>query len=204
MAQTLAGATGLDAKVAYAWLSAENSAFPTNPLGVLAGNSAGSGLEIGKDGRFARYKNNTNGVLGAAWLLLHGPYAGVRKAIASGNAADEREAIIWSPWAGGNYNKGTSFPALAVRNGVLGTTTGTTDLTVGEAGTEHVAILRNPRAASMASMGGGGATNLTININNASVRNDQDISSLARQVAVEVERNLARKGQMFGLRGPAV
>jgi len=51
-------------------------------------------------------------------------------------------------------------------------------------------------------MGGGGP--VTININGPVVRNDQDISSLARQVAIEVERSLSRKGQMFGLRGPAV
>jgi len=79
---------------------------------------------------------------------------------------------------------------------------------VGEAGPETVAILRNPRAASMSDYvgggGGGGSASVTVNINGPVVRGDADISSLARQVAVEVERTLSRKGQMFGLRGPAV
>ena len=74
---------------------------------------------------------------------------------------------------------------------------------VGEAGAETVVILRNPRSASLTSMGGSSGP-VTININGPVVRNDQDISSLARQVAIEVERSLSRKGQMFGLRGPAV
>jgi hypothetical protein len=76
--------------------------------------------------------------------------------------------------------------------------------TVGEAGPETVAILRNPRAAKLGGDGGAGPTNVTVNINGASVRSDDDISSLARRVAMEVERSLARKGQMFGLRGPSV
>jgi len=45
---------------------------------------------------------------------------------------------------------------------------------------------------------------VTVNINGPVVRNDQDISSLARAVAAEVERSMSRKGQMFGLRGPSV
>ena len=76
----------------------------------------------------------------------------------------------------------------------------------GEMGTETALILRNPRKMDVAPQdgGGGGATSVVVNINGASVRNDQDISSLARAVAAEVERTLSRKGQMFGLRGPAV
>jgi hypothetical protein len=92
---------------------------------------------------------------------------------------------------------------IGAASGALFNTTRPTDLTVGEAKGETVAVLRNPRAASMNEFGGG-SSNVTVNINGASVRNDNDISSLARQVAAEVERSLSRKGQMFGLRGPSV
>jgi hypothetical protein len=92
---------------------------------------------------------------------------------------------------------------IGAASGALFNTTRPTDLTVGEAKGETVAVLRNPRAASMNEFGGG-SSSVTVNINGASVRNDNDISSLARQVAVEVERSLSRKGQMFGLRGPSV
>ena len=95
-------------------------------------------------------------------------------------------------------------PVMRAASGVLGTTSGATSMVVGEAGTEHVAVLKNPRLGSLPTGGGGGSSNVTVNINGASVRNDNDISSLARQVAVEVERSLSRKGQMFGLRGPSV
>ena len=104
----------------------------------------------------------------------------------------------------GSYTVGKP-PTITGATGLLGTTSGATSMVVGEAGTEHVAVLRNPRLGSIAPQGGGGgATSVTVNINGASVRNDQDISSLAMAVAAEVERTLSRKGQMFGLRGPAV
>lgn len=86
--------------------------------------------------------------------------------------------------------------------GILGVTTGATGMIVGEAGPETVAVLRNPRIGSVA--GGSSPTSIQININGPVVRSETDITSLARAVAVEVERSLSRKGQMLGLRGPAV
>jgi hypothetical protein len=194
----------MNQRVAYAWLSAENSSIPTNPLGILSGNSRGSGLEVGKSGRFATYRNASNGIRAAAWLLgISRYYAGIRSAIAKGTAKQQRQAIIDSPWAGGHYNNGRSFPMVAAR-GFLGTMTEATPMIVGEAGRETVAVLRNPRSSSIGGTMVNAPTNVTVNINGTSVRNDQDIHSLARQVAVEVERSLSRRGQMFGLRGPAV
>jgi len=112
--------------------------------------------------------------------------------------------------ARGTYGAGQ--PALVYKpkeggyaTGILGMTTGSHDMTVGEAGTETVAVLRNPRTSSLApSSSGGGAPVINISISGPVVRSEQDISSLARAVAVEVERSLGRKGQMFGLRGAAV
>ena len=102
------------------------------------------------------------------------------------------------------YKPRTSAPKPEA-TGILGMTAGATDITVGEAGTETVAVLRNPRTSSLApSSSGGGAPVINISISGPVVRSEQDISSLARAVAVEVERSLGRKGQMFGLRGAAV
>jgi len=100
-------------------------------------------------------------------------------------------------WNGYGWVKGNA-------KGYLGNFARGAMMTVGEAGPETVAILRNPRAALMGSGGGGAPVSVAININGPVVRNDQDIQSLAIQVAAEVERSLSRKGQMFGLRGPAV
>jgi len=88
--------------------------------------------------------------------------------------------------------------------GFLGTVDGETTMTMGEAGAETVAILRNPRRALMSGGGGGGGgpINLTINLNNPSVRSDGDAARLAKNVAHEVERVLSRKGQLLGLRAP--
>ena len=86
--------------------------------------------------------------------------------------------------------------------GYLGSFAKGATFTVGEAGPETVAILRNPRT-HMLQGSAPSPTNINININGPVVRNDADISSLARAVADEVERNLSRKGQMLGLRSPA-
>lgn len=114
IAGTLASASGLDHQVAYNWLAAENShvGHGTNPLGILCGNSKGSGLEIGCAGRFAVYRSVFDGAKAAAWLLAHGShYGGVRVAIAGGSPAQQRAAIVNSGWAAGNYGGGAGFSA---------------------------------------------------------------------------------------------
>lgn len=89
-------------------------------------------------------------------------------------------------------------------HGYLGAFARGATFTVGEAGPETVAILRNPRTHMIQGEGGSGwSGNLNININGPVVRDDGDIGKLARAVAAEVERNLSKKGQMLGLRQPA-
>lgn len=106
--------------------------------------------------------------------------------------------------AGSTYHPPTTAPKPEA-TGILGMTAGATDITVGEAGTETVAILRNPRTSSLApSSGGGGAPVINISISGPVVRSEQDIDALATAVAAKVERSLSRKGQMFGLRGSSV
>jgi hypothetical protein len=62
---------------------------------------------------------------------------------------------------------------------------------VGDAGNETVAILRNPRTF----MGGGGGGSVQININNPVVRDESDISALARAV----EDVLNRRARLYGM-----
>jgi len=87
--------------------------------------------------------------------------------------------------------------------GMVGTYSTPTSAIFGEAGTETVAILRNPRMGMLNMGGGGGPVNLTINIDRPVVREERDVAHLARRVAEEVERALGRKGQMMGLRRPS-
>ncbi len=101
---------------------------------------------------------------------------------------------------------GTSVtaPTIAHAAGIVGMAKGKTRAIMGEAGDEAVAILRNPRSVDVGGGFGGGPSSVTVNINGPVVRGEQDISHLARAVAHEVERVLAKKGQMLGLRSPAV
>ena len=117
LAQLLSRLTGLDYNVAYDWLTAENSSIPTDPLGILRGNSP---YQTGSSGRFGTYASAFDGIRGAAWLIAHGPYAKVRDAIKHGTPAQQRLAIIESPWAGGNYNHGASFPTAGIPGAVAG------------------------------------------------------------------------------------
>lgn len=88
-------------------------------------------------------------------------------------------------------------------SGWLGDVRSSTDMTVGEAGHETVAILRNPRRATIGSpSGGGGGTNVQIMITGNTVRDDRDIDTIARRVEEIVVRNLGRRASIQGLRSP--
>jgi len=92
---------------------------------------------------------------------------------------------------GGNTRKTEGFAG-----GALFTATSETDITVGEAGTETVAVLRNPRNVTPNGAAGGPAPIvLTVNFNNAKVRNDEDLRTIAR----EVERIMGQRvSLLFG------
>ncbi|MEY2669083.1 MAG: hypothetical protein RJA59_1721 [Pseudomonadota bacterium] len=111
----------------------------------------------------------------------------------------DRKGNWYKPNDGGRNDGGGAM-------GAIGLTRGTTRAMIGEAGTEAVAILRNPRPFEVSPEtggGGGGSASVTVNINGTVVRDDKDIHQLARAVAAEVERTLSRKGQLLGLRSPA-
>jgi hypothetical protein len=196
-ATALSKKTGLSFEASRKWAQAEVGEY--NNLGIMTTNAQGKRVPM-------RYATPELGATAAAQLInSSGNYAGIR-ASTGGSTLQQLIAIANSPWHEG-FKPGIDpyykriFGLKA--QGDLGHTMGATPMIVGEAGRETVAILRNPRSSAMSSMGGSSGP-VTININGPVVRNDQDISSLAHQVAIEVERSLSRKGQMFGLRGPAV
>jgi hypothetical protein len=89
-------------------------------------------------------------------------------------------------------------------SGFLGMTGGRTTMTVGEAGRETVAILRNPRQMMMGSMGGGGGGGgVTVIVTGNTFSGREDEQRLIQRITRAVEQGLGRKGQLMGLRGPA-
>jgi hypothetical protein len=92
------------------------------------------------------------------------------------NDGDQRHESIGG--TGGGYASGGLF-----------NTAGEQTITVGEAGKETVAVLRNPRQMSWG--GGSGMGGVTININNPTVRNDNDIEAIARAVEETLRQRAA-------------
>jgi hypothetical protein len=70
-------------------------------------------------------------------------------------------------------------------------------MTIGEAGTETYAILRNPRLAPMSSLapqgGGGGSTQVNVYVTGNTVRSDADLQRLADTIAAKVEDKMNRR-----------
>lgn len=85
-------------------------------------------------------------------------------------------------------------------SGLLATTKGATDLTIGEAGTETVAVLRNPTTASFAGFGGGGGssssqTTVTLNLTvQGDVKDEATVAKIVRAVEDSFNRKAARLG----------
>jgi hypothetical protein len=92
-----------------------------------------------------------------------------------------------SPGQGGGGRQGDPRKA----SGFFGNVSGATHMIVGEAGTETVAVLRNPRIASV----GGGGGGVQINFNgDFHVRSDADIDTLVTKVVSAMGRQAALKG----------
>ena len=82
--------------------------------------------------------------------------------------------------------------------GIVGMTKGTTDLGIaGEAGGEAVAIIKNPTPFTA---GGGGSTTVIIDLRGATISDDDLLKKVVSNVQGAVERGLARKGNLLGLR----
>jgi hypothetical protein len=78
-------------------------------------------------------------------------------------------------------------------------TSGLTKLTIGEAGGEAVAILRNPRPMTSAvpSGFGGAQFNMTIYVTGNTISEDIDLHTIARAVGEEVERRMGQKAALL-------
>jgi hypothetical protein len=97
---------------------------------------------------------------------------------------------------GSRYDPASTDPYSSGRGhsfGFLGNVSGATSMIVGEAGTETVAVLRNPRKVAASSGGGGNV--FVLNINNPTVRNDTDIEEIARKV----QQIYSRQTRLLGL-----
>jgi len=111
---------------------------------------------------------------------------------------------MYSAMSGVNFGTGTGGKGPTSQSGYssgsknasgfLGNVSGATTMIMGEAGTETVAILRNPRTASLSGSGGGGG--VTININHPTVRADSDI----RKITNSVVQALNTRTALLGLR----
>ncbi len=87
--------------------------------------------------------------------------------------------------------------------GGMGSFATPTTFTVGEAGSETVAILRNPRQLTMpGGGGGGGVVNVNVNINGGGDIDEKKLASWGRQIQMNVEAALNRKTSLLGLRNP--
>lgn len=102
----------------------------------------------------------------------------------------------------GNYTiRGAGLANLGPQAaGMIGDVRQASELTVGEAGAETVAILRNPRRGSVS---GGGIGGSMVNHISISITGSGDPEATAEAVARKVENILSRKGQLLGLRTPS-
>jgi hypothetical protein len=90
-------------------------------------------------------------------------------------------------------------------SGVIGDTLGPTSITIGEAGTEKVAVLKNPRTVNISALAavapsGGGGPSITVIVTGNKVSDEADENRLAARIAAQVENTLMRKTSLFGLR----
>ena len=107
-----------------------------------------------------------------------------------------RNALGLSPASGGR-SSGSLPPGLNHASGFLGTASSPTHAIYGEAGTETIAILRNPRAATLGA-GGGGAVSMPITIQiSGNNFGSMDEQKLARVITDEVETRIGAKAQLL-------
>lgn len=110
----------------------------------------------------------------------------------------------WSPTnpsanGGGGGGGGKKLAATGMP---LTTASSATTVTYGEAGSEAMAVIRNPRKMDMASFGGGGGGSMSVSITvtGNTVRDQNDINKIVSATADEVEKRWNRRGAQYGMR----
>ena len=102
---------------------------------------------------------------------------------------------------GGSWGSGNTTPLTSAQDatthasGFLGNVSGASSMTVGEAGTETVAVLRNPRSAGS---GGFGGSPVYFDFSGTSVRSDSDIEMIYRKVMIAMGRDASLRGLRTG------
>jgi hypothetical protein len=87
--------------------------------------------------------------------------------------------------------------------GYFGTVSSATSMIVGEAGTETIAVLRNPRIHSLQSPtggGGGGGATIVIDVHDNNISGDKDEERIVARISRAVEQSMNRKGALLSLR----
>ena len=96
--------------------------------------------------------------------------------------------------------EGESTNNAGAQTGRLGMVSAPTQITVGEAGPETIAILRNPRSMTLQpnSGGGGGSININVAVTGNNVGSEQQAEALANAIARRVEETMARRSSLMG------
>jgi hypothetical protein len=86
--------------------------------------------------------------------------------------------------------------------GWIGSFKSPTQITVGDAGGEMVAVVRNPKSMTLGpgSGGGEGGIYIQVNVTGNQVRNDEDLETLSTLVARKVEQSMGRRASDYGFR----
>jgi len=100
---------------------------------------------------------------------------------------------------------GGFLPTAYGATGMLTNVSSATNLIVGEAGNETLAVLRNPKEMTLSGGGwgggsGSGAVSIQISVTGNTVRNEDDIEALAVAVGRKVQEALGRSASLRGLR----
>lgn len=122
--------------------------------------------------------------------------------------ADAVISLILGAGGGGSGGGGGGKKKIPFASGIIGDTMGPTDITVGEASGEKVAILKNPKLMPMSSLANAGVDGgsmgpgiqMTIIVTGNKIANDADEQQLAERIGSQVEERLMRKTSLFGIR----
>jgi hypothetical protein len=89
-------------------------------------------------------------------------------------------------------------------SGALFNTSGAQTMTVGEAGTETVAVLRNPRTANLMPSGDGGSgVTVVVDVHDNNLGSEGDMEKLVAKITRAVEESLNRKTALLGMKTAA-
>ena len=100
----------------------------------------------------------------------------------------------------GEY-QGPSSDATLNQEGFSGRVSSATQMIMGEAGAEEVAILKNPRSAMLGGGGGGGVNvNVTVTGNNITANDEAETAAWADKIARMIEDRMGQRAMQLGFR----